>query len=116
MSGKLHPKLTVQLYTDEKCFGPGVAQLLSLVREQHSLRAAAISMSMAYSKAWTIIKNAERELGFSLLSSTVGGKSGGGAVLTEEAERLLSDFRAYESALKSQAEQLFAESFDWLNK
>lgn len=116
MSNKLHPKLTVQLFTDEKCFGPGVAQLLSLVREHHSLRAAAISMSMAYSKAWTIIKNAERELGFSLLTSTTGGKSGGGAVLTPEAERLLVSFKAYESELKAQADRLFAEQFDWLNK
>ena len=116
MSSKLHPKLTVQFYTDEKCFGPGVAQLLSLVQEHHSLRAASISMSMAYSKAWTIIKNAERELGFALLSSTTGGKSGGGAVLTEKAERMLEDYRAYEAALKSQAETLFAEQFGWLNK
>lgn len=116
MSNKLHPKLTVQLFTDEKCFGPGVAQLLKLVQEHHSLRAASMSMSMAYSKAWTIIKNAERGLGFPLLSSTTGGKSGGGAVLTGEAERLLAEFQAYESTLKSQAETLFAEQFGWLNK
>lgn len=115
MSGKLHPKLTVQLFTDEKCFGPGVAQLLSLVQEHHSLRAAAMSISMAYSKAWTIVKTAERELGFPLLRSTIGGKEGGGAVLTKDAERLLDSFKTYESELKAQAEQLFAERFDWLN-
>ena len=113
---KLHPKLTVQLYTDEKCFGPGVATLLSLVQQHHSLRAASMSISMAYSKAWTIIKNAERELGFALLTSTTGGKSGGGAVLTEEAERLLESYKAYESALKAQADTLFEEQFAWLNK
>lgn len=116
MSSKLHPKLTVQFYTDDKCFGPGVATLLSLVREQHSLRAAAMSISMAYSKAWTIIKHAEQELGFALLHTTTGGKSGGGAVLTAEAERLLSDYEAYAKQLKEQADTLFAERFGWLNQ
>lgn len=116
MSNKLHPKLTVQFYTDEKCFGPGVATLLSLVKEHHSLRAASMSISMAYSKAWTIIKTAERELGFPLLSSTTGGKSGGGAMLTEQAERLLKEFQSYSEELKAQADRLFAERFDWLNQ
>lgn len=116
MSSKLHPKLTVQFYTDEKCFGPGVATLLALVKEHHSLRAAAMSISMAYSKAWTIIKNAERGLGFPLLRSTTGGKSGGGAELTAKAERLLADYQVYECALKTQAQTLFAETFGWLDQ
>lgn len=115
MSNKLHPKLTVQFYTDSKCFGPGVAMLLSLVKEHHSLRAAAISISMAYSKAWTIVKHAEKELGFALLHSTTGGKSGGGAVLTAEAERLLACYQTYTEELKKQAQCLFDQTFDWLN-
>ena len=116
MSNKLHPKLTVQFYTEEKCFGPGVATLLSLIEEHHSLRAASMSISMAYSKAWTIVKNAEKELGFPLLRSTTGGKSGGGAELTEEAKRLLADFQSYSDELKAQANRLFAERFAWMSE
>ena len=63
---KLHPGLTIRFFTSEKCFGPGVAALLEGIRETHSLRAAAAEMGMAYSKAWTIMKNAEKELGFPL--------------------------------------------------
>ena len=48
--------LTVRLFCGEKCFGPGMAQLLRKVQELHSLRAAAMSMNMAYSKAWTLTK------------------------------------------------------------
>ena len=40
--------LSVRLFTDEKCFGPGVAALLTLVKTCHSLRAAAMEMGMAY--------------------------------------------------------------------
>ena len=84
MDRRLKIVLSVRLFTDEKCFGPGVAELLHRVEQLRSLRAAAMDMSMAYSKAWTIVKNAERELGFKLLDSTTGGRHGGGAVLTAE--------------------------------
>ena len=113
MKEELHPRLTVRLFTDRKCFGPGVAELLHHVEAQHSLRAAAGAMEMAYSKAWKMIKNAEECLGFRLLNSAAGGKNGGGATLTPEAARLLADYDAYSSALKREAERLFAAHFSW---
>lgn len=73
-------KMSVRIYQDEnKVFGPGIAQLLHRVRELHSLRAAASSMNMAYSKAWTVLRTAENALGYKLLYSSAGGKNGGGA-------------------------------------
>ena len=90
---KMHYNISVRLFTAGKCFGPGMAALLSLVRERHSLRAAAAEMGMAYSKAWRILRDCEGALGFPLLDSTTGGRHGGGAVLTAEAEALLSDMR-----------------------
>lgn len=113
MDKELHLKLTVRLYTDDhqRCFGPGIATLLERVREHHSLRAAAASMEMAYSKAWRIIRTAEEVFGCKLLDSTIGGHHGGGAVLTAEAERLLAAYRAYEAAVKAFAEGKFEESF-----
>lgn len=114
MKSMLHPKLTVQIYADDKVFGPGVARLLRSVEREQSLRKAAMSMTMAYSKAWTIVKNAEKALGFPLLRTTVGGKSGGGAVLTEEAKRLLADYERYAQELKTCAEQRYEEIFSWL--
>ena len=46
----------------EKFFGEGPARLLRSIAEKGSLRAAAMSMEMAYTKALTIIKNAENAL------------------------------------------------------
>lgn len=103
--------LSCRLFTDAKCFGPGVAQLLHAVQELHSLRAAALSMDMAYSKAWTIIKNSEKALGFSLLDSTTGGKGGGGAALTSEGARLLRAYDTFCSRLHDAADELFQEEF-----
>ena len=77
MNEKLRPVISIRIFRETKCFGPGVAELLRHVREAHSLRGAAMTMGMAYSKAWTIVKQAERELGFPLLVSVTGGRHGG---------------------------------------
>ena len=108
---RLHPALTVRLYTDKKCFGPGVAMLLRRVRTLRSLRAAAMDMDMAYSKAWSILRTAERELDMKLDRSTVGGRGGGGAALTGEGQRMLDAFDAFEAELKETAARLFPQYF-----
>lgn len=120
MRNDLRPVVSVRLFTDRKCFGPGVAELLRRVEERRSLRAAAQSMEMAYSKAWSVMKNAEEGLGVKLLLSSTGGKNGGGATLTDEARRLLAAYDNYCAALRAEADRLFAEEFgfyeEWGNK
>ena len=113
MEKELQLKLTVRMFTqdDEKCFGPGIATLMERVEVHHSLRAAALSMGMAYSKAWRIIRTAEEVFGCKLLSSTIGGQHGGGAVLTEEARRLLDAYDAYCSDVKRYSEERFDAAF-----
>ena len=113
MDQDLHLKLTVRLYTadDQRCFGPGIATLLEQVQEHKSLRAAAASMGMAYSKAWRIIRTAEEVFGCKLLNSTTGGRNGGGASLTPQAEQLLSAYNAYVADLQAYADEKFEEAF-----
>ena len=111
MSTELHPVLSIRLFKNDKCFGSGVAQLLRQVEEHDSLRGAACSMSMAYSKAWTVMRKCEEELGFPLLIYSTGGRHGGGATLTEEAQKLLAAYEQYSQRLRETADQLFAEHF-----
>lgn len=113
MDKDLHLKLTIRMYTDDnqRCFGPGIATLLERVRMHKSLRAAAASMEMAYSKAWRIIRTAEHVFGCKLLSSTIGGSHGGGAVLTPQAERLLAAYQSYQAQVEAFAQEKFLESF-----
>lgn len=113
MDRDLHLKLTIRMYTDDnqRCFGPGIATLLERVHLHKSLRAAAASMEMAYSKAWRIIRTAESVFGCKLLSSTIGGNHGGGAVLTPQAEQLLAAYRAYQVQVEAFAREKFEEQF-----
>lgn len=115
MDRELRVVLSARVFSDQKCFGPGVSQLLKRVDELHSLRAAALSMSMAYSKAWTVVRNAEDGLGFHLLTSTAGGKHGGGAELTDEARQMIAAYDAYCEKLRAYGAALFEETFAFYN-
>ena len=95
----------------EKFFGPGIAALLHRVEEYRSLRQATASMGMAYSKAWAIIRRAERELGFPLLSTTTGGSQGGGAILTPEGRTFLQQYDRFCALIDAHAKEDFRAAF-----
>ena len=101
----------LRLYKSEKCFGPGIVQLLELIQETSSLRSAAASIHIAYSKAWRIIKTAEKELGVKLLNSVVGGVDGGGMTLTNEALDILKRYKAFSAEAKSAINGIFKKNF-----
>ena len=113
MDKDLHLKLTIRMYTDDnqRCFGPGIATLLERVRVHKSLLAGAVSLEMAYSMSWRMICTAEGLFGCKLLSSTIGGSHGGGAVLTPQAERLLAAYADYQAQVEAFAQEKFRESF-----
>ena len=111
MEKNITVRLTARLFAEEKCFGPGVARLLEAVDELHSLRAAAQSMNMAYSKAWAIVHGAEQGFGCKLLHSTIGGSGGGGAELTDEARQIMAAYETYCARLNEYGQALFGELF-----
>ena len=112
MNSNMLFKMSVRFYAaDHKVFGPGIAQLLHRVQKYHSLRAAALSMDMAYSKAWTVLRTAEEQLGFKLLHSSTGGKGGGGAVLSPEGELLLERYDELCRRMQAYGAQQYAELF-----
>ena len=95
----------------EKFFGEGPARLLRGIEEKGSLRATALSMGMAYTKALTLIKNAEAALGFPLVIRTTGGKSGGGSILTEEGKEWLNKYESYREACLESNRKLYMDFF-----
>lgn len=92
-------------------FGEGPARLLRGVEGTGSLRAAAMSMDMAYTKALKLIRNAETALGFALVCRSTGGKDGGGSFLTEEGKEWLRRYEAYRDACKLSNSRLYLEFF-----
>lgn len=104
-------KITFLNDDGEKFFGEGPAQLLHGIEETGSLRSAAISMNMAYTKALKILKNAEAALGFPLTTRISGGKDGGGSTLTPEGKAFLRRYEAYRDACRETSRNLLRTYF-----
>ena len=109
----MKPSIRTYLCNDEnhRFFGEGPRQLLHAIDETGSLRSAALSMNMAYTKALRIIRSAEATLGFPLTVRTTGGKGGGGSQMTAEAREFLAKYEAYRDACTESGQQLYDEFF-----
>ena len=106
--------VTKIIFTDDngiKFFGEGPFRLLLGVEKTGSLRAAAMEMEMAYSKASKILKQAETNLGFPLTIRAAGGKDGGGSILTPEGKRWLRQYEAYRDACIKANQSLYRQFF-----
>ncbi len=95
----------------EKFFGEGPCRLLHAIEETGSLRSAALSMGMAYTKALKILNNAEHSLGFPLTCRAAGGKNGGGSLLTPQGKEWLKRYEQYRDACIHANEALYLEFF-----
>ena len=106
---ELQYDLRLRLYRGERCFGPGVAQLMHGVEQYGSIRAACRDMGMAYSKAWKILNRAEQDLNIRLIARESGGKNGGTAVLTPEGKAFLRRYDEFVQQVKQTADLLFSQ-------
>jgi molybdate transport system regulatory protein len=70
----------------------GRVVLLERIRDLGSIAAAARSMEMAYSHAWSMVADMNRLAGEDLVARTFGGKSGGRAWLTPAGEAAVANF------------------------
>ena len=81
---------------EDVALGPGKVDLLALVHETGSIRAAAERMGMSYMRAWTLVKTMNACFREPLVLASRGGKERGGAVLTETGQRALNLYRELE--------------------
>ena len=88
-----------------------IPRVVRAIEETGSLRAAAMSMKMAYSKAFKLISNAENALGFRLTERETGGKDGGGSRLTPQGKEWLIRYEQYRDACKAANAKLYLEFY-----
>jgi len=88
----------------------GKAELMELIRETGSIRQAAQRMDMSYRRGWLLADELNRMFREPVIATQHGGKSGGGAGLTEFGAQLLSRFRAMEA----RTQQVLKDDLDWL--
>lgn len=70
----------------------GRVVLLERIREDGSIAAAARSLNMAYSHAWKLVADMNRQAGEELVARSFGGKHGGSALVTPAGEAAIKKF------------------------
>jgi molybdate transport system regulatory protein len=90
--------------------GPGKVQLLRLISEHGSIRAAGAAIGMSYRRAWLLGDEINRMFKHPSIASRHGGKSGGGATLTPFGEALL----ARAEAMDAKARRALEDDLVWL--
>ena len=86
-------------------FGKGTVALLHGVEEFGSLNRAAKELGMAYSKAWTLIRDVEANFGVQLLDRD----GARGSQVTEEGKRLIAVYDVVAAKTADFAAELFEQ-------
>lgn len=103
--------IAIQLRRKEIVFGPRLLELLTSIQKTGSLTKAAKLMNMSYNKAWRIIAESEKNLGFSLIESNTGGLNGGGSSLTKEGLELKTKYLIFQREVQILTSQTFEKIF-----
>lgn len=102
-------KLFIRVTLEAGNMGPGKAQLLELIDQTGSIRAAARVMKVSYRRAWLLLQETEALFGAPVLERHTGGKGGGGTGLTKLGRAIVKHYRAIEAkAAKAVAGELAA--------
>lgn len=101
----------VWLDKDGKAFGEGPYNLLKEIEKTGSLSKAAKNLGISYKKAWIIINNCEKRLGFRLLEKKTGGKKGGGSLVTQQGKIFLEHYEEFREDVKKSIERAFRKHF-----
>lgn len=96
---------------DVKVFGKGPKMLLLKIDELGSIRKAAEAMNLSYTKAWNMILNLEKGLGVKVLEKQIGGKHGGGSILTSEIKDFMKKYAQFEAEVTQCVIELFHKKF-----
>ena len=101
MNKNLAYQMKLRIMGEKKAFGSGILQLMQGIEQKGSYAKSRIKIwGLAYSKAWKMMKTAEKELGFALLERKSGGKNGGGSQITEKGKDMMIRFSNFENELK----------------
>jgi molybdate transport system regulatory protein len=77
--------------------GPGKADILEGIRETGSIAAAGRRLGMSYKRAWYLVETMNRCFKRPLVEAIKGGRTGGGARLTELGQEVLARYRRMET-------------------
>lgn len=92
-------RVLLRLYlSSERPLGPGKISILESIRDGGSISEAARGMRMSYRSAWLLVDSMNAQFNQPVVTTTLGGRGGGSATLTEFGASVIERFRAMERA------------------
>ena len=93
------PRLTLRVDLGPKqSIGPGKMRLLDAIAETGSISSAGRALGMSYRRAWMLIDDLNSSFRRKVVTTTLGGKEGGGSKLTPFGQELVKRYRAIEAS------------------
>ena len=108
---RMRATVKVRLTNRKPFFGPGMVTLLREIESLGSVREASEKTGISYSKAWSMIRDAERESGQTLVERQPGGKFGGAASVSKAGKEMLEKYEQLEQAVESYTTKKYQEIF-----
>ncbi|NVK19160.1 MAG: LysR family transcriptional regulator [Methylocystaceae bacterium] len=96
--------------------GPGKIALLEQIDKVGSISGAAKEMGMTYRRAWHLLETLQSVLNEDVVETSIGGKKGGGAKLTQVGKDLISLYRVAEDGARKEAAPLLKKMDSLLTK
>ena len=107
----LHPFVKISIERENVIVDGRAKMLLLLIEETNSVQTACKQIAMSKAKAWDVINNMERSLGFAVVTRRQGGSRGGKTQLTEKGKRFLEAYMEYELQVRKYAQDQFRSMF-----
>ncbi|MCC6815461.1 MAG: LysR family transcriptional regulator [Saprospiraceae bacterium] len=80
----------------DKFLGKGRVELLQRIDDTGSLAKAAEGMKMSYRQAWQMLKEINERAPVPIVEKHLGGKNGGGTIITKEGKKAIKTFVDFE--------------------
>ena len=91
-------RLRIRVYAGDRMLGPGKMQLLEFIDATGSLSEAAKQMGMSYMRAWTLVKELNRDPKRLMVAMSRGGAIGGTATVTAFGKKILELYQQMDGA------------------
>lgn len=110
----LKPQIRI-LFRKAIAMGPGKADLLRAISDTGSISAAARQMEMSYRRAWLLVDTMNQAFKLPVVVTLTGGKSGGGAAVTDFGKEVLRRYQAMEDKARASVARELRSFADLMN-